>query len=153
MWIGQCFDGQNYLLNNDFVWLWTLFWLGELNNRMGNCFKAQNNDDISLLRGSEGQENVEQALGPPPPYQVCLFLYHVWGYQCCLLFCVLFRMFYYIVLLGWESHVIMFNMMNMSAVDTDSVIESRFVLENKTLYQQRTDSSHVFIDHVALCHA
>lgn len=38
---------------------------------MGNCFKAQNNDDISLLRGSEGQESVEQALGPPPPYQAC----------------------------------------------------------------------------------
>ncbi|XP_052776619.1 RING finger protein 11-like [Mya arenaria] len=36
---------------------------------MGNCLKAQSNDDISLLRGNENQESVEQALGPPPPYQ------------------------------------------------------------------------------------
>ncbi|WAR23363.1 hypothetical protein MAR_037032 [Mya arenaria] len=37
--------------------------------KMGNCLKAQSNDDISLLRGNENQESVEQALGPPPPYQ------------------------------------------------------------------------------------
>ncbi|KAL4236887.1 RING finger protein 11 [Mactra antiquata] len=36
---------------------------------MGNCLKAQSNDDISLLRGHDSQDSVEQALGPPPPYQ------------------------------------------------------------------------------------
>lgn len=38
---------------------------------MGNCLKAQNNDDISLLRGNDSHDGVEQALGPPPPYQAC----------------------------------------------------------------------------------
>lgn len=50
---------------------------------MGNCLKAQGNDDISLLRGSEGHDSVEQALGPPPPYQACssfcLFWFHFGG--------------------------------------------------------------------------
>ena len=40
---------------------------------MGNCLKAQNNDDISLLRGNDGQESADQAFGPPPPYQACMF--------------------------------------------------------------------------------
>lgn len=35
---------------------------------MGNCLKTPNNDDISLLRGSEGQDGPDN-LGPPPPYQ------------------------------------------------------------------------------------
>lgn len=37
--------------------------------KMGNCLKTPNNDDISLLRGSEGQDGPDN-LGPPPPYQV-----------------------------------------------------------------------------------
>lgn len=39
---------------------------------MGNCFKSQNTDDISLLRGSESQDHGADPgpVGPPPPYQV-----------------------------------------------------------------------------------
>ncbi|KAH3697214.1 RING finger protein 11-like [Dreissena polymorpha] len=35
---------------------------------MGNCLKAHNNDDISLLRGNESSDVLEQPSGPPPPY-------------------------------------------------------------------------------------
>ncbi|XP_076440564.1 RING finger protein 11-like [Babylonia areolata] len=41
---------------------------------MGNCFKSQSSDDISLLRGSDvpdqqSQQVEPQPVGPPPPYQ------------------------------------------------------------------------------------
>lgn len=42
---------------------------------MGNCFKSQNSDDISLLRGSDVPDQQShpadppQPVGPPPPYQ------------------------------------------------------------------------------------
>ncbi|KAH9508202.1 RING finger protein 11 [Bulinus truncatus] len=39
---------------------------------MGNCFKSSNNDDISLLRGSEHNESAlepAQFVEPPPPYR------------------------------------------------------------------------------------
>ena len=38
----------------------------------GNCFKAQNNDDISLLRGNDQLESsLDPApfVEPPPPYR------------------------------------------------------------------------------------
>ena len=42
---------------------------------MGNCFKTQSQDDIScILREPSVQESGEQALGPPPPYQVSFVL-------------------------------------------------------------------------------
>lgn len=45
-------------------------------NNMGNCFKTPSTDDISLLRGHESQDGAEQALGPPPPYQERVPVYH-----------------------------------------------------------------------------
>jgi len=44
---------------------------------MGNCLKASTADDISLLRGSDSQEgNEPSSLGPPPPYQESIPVYH-----------------------------------------------------------------------------
>ncbi|KAJ8305980.1 hypothetical protein KUTeg_016525 [Tegillarca granosa] len=43
---------------------------------MGNCFKTPSTDDISLLRGNESQEGSDQSLGPPPPYQERVPVFH-----------------------------------------------------------------------------
>jgi len=71
VYLGQCYDGYDFVLN--FV---NPSKIGK--KIMGNCLKAQNNDDISLLRGNDNQDNVEQALGPPPPYQARVFLGQVY---------------------------------------------------------------------------
>lgn len=42
---------------------------------MGNCFKTPSTDDISLLRGNESQDGSDQSLGPPPPYQVSVYIF------------------------------------------------------------------------------
>ncbi|CAI9728576.1 RING finger protein 11 [Octopus vulgaris] len=43
---------------------------------MGNCLKTPNADDISLLRGSDSNDGSDPALGPPPPYQESVPVYH-----------------------------------------------------------------------------
>ncbi|KAL5016082.1 hypothetical protein ScPMuIL_005671 [Solemya velum] len=42
---------------------------------MGNCLKTPTTDDISLLRGNDSQES-DPNLGPPPPYQERVPVYH-----------------------------------------------------------------------------
>ncbi|XP_050403263.1 RING finger protein 11 [Patella vulgata] len=47
---------------------------------MGNCLKSPNTDDISLLRGSDAGPEVSSDqsanMGPPPPYQESVPIYH-----------------------------------------------------------------------------
>lgn len=44
---------------------------------MGNCFKTPTADDISLLRGADAQESNDISnLGPPPPYQESVPVFH-----------------------------------------------------------------------------
>lgn len=44
---------------------------------MGNCLNTPTADDISLLRGSDSQDGTDTAnLGPPPPYQESVPIYH-----------------------------------------------------------------------------
>lgn len=46
---------------------------------MGNCFKTQSADDITLLHDNDNPEGPQQTapvpVGPPPPYQVNIYFH------------------------------------------------------------------------------